>query len=180
MGMFSPDFASVEAGITIYEGRARVKVTGKVPFAGETRDDKTGNVTENAGVRYKLELIGMFDDKGQLVTDDFQGKTVTPFKAWVHGEGGWKYSKPFLMAANGYTIKEENEANLALFMGKQADWLFNGDKDTPPDNFEVGPGYDTPVGKILDVTLRNKKQPAKDGSDRIYENQEYGSWTPVK
>lgn len=177
MGIFTPDFASVDASIPVVEGRFRVKVTKKTPFAGETKDDKTGNVTENAGVRYALECVGKFNEKGELITEDWMGKNLTPFKVWVHGEGGWKYSKPFLMAANGYTLKEEQEANVELF--QKGEWLFNGNKDTPTENIEIGASYETPVGKLLDVSLK-KKVTKKEGTDEIYENQEFGSWAPVK
>lgn len=177
MPIFSPDFTSVEASIPIYDkGRYRVKVTKKKGFSGESKD-KQGNLRLNGGIQYNIEMVGKFDATGQLVTEDFMGRTVTPYKVWLHSDGGWQYGKPFLMAGAGYTLKEEQEANEKFFQG--GDWMFNGDKDTPPENMEIGKSYDTPVGKLLDVNLDRKVQ-KEEGTDRTFENQEFGSWAPVK
>ncbi len=176
MSIFTPDFTTVDAAIHIYEkARYRVKVTKKTPFAGESKDEK-GNVTPNGGVRYGLEMVGKFDADGELQTQDLMGKVVSPYKVWLHSSGGWQFAKPFLMASGGYVLKDEKEANAEFF--QKGDWTFQGDKDTPTENFEVGASYDIPVGKLLDVTLSKKVSKGKDDQD--FENQEYGSWAPVK
>lgn len=181
MGIFSPDFGSVDAQIPIYEdGLYRVKVTKKTPFVKESKPDASGVVHESAGVRYALEMIGKFDEKGELITKDLMGRSVTPFSVFVHGEGGWKFSKGFLIAAGGYTLKDEQKANLEMFNGKADQWIFNGNKDTPTENIQHGPGYDIPLNKVLDVVLKKVIKKAEDGTDRMFENQEFKSWAPVK
>ncbi len=179
MSIFSPDFSSVDATIHIYEkARYRVKVTKVTPFAGES-DDGKGNVTPNGGMRYGLEMVGRFTQDGELVTDDLMGKVVTPYKVWLHSEGGWGFAKPFLMAGGGYALKDEKIANAEFF--QKGDWAFNGDKDTPTDNMEFGESYKIPVGKLLDVTLSKKiTKSRKPGDDSEFENQEYSGWAPVK
>lgn len=179
MSIFTPDFSTVDATIHIYEkGRYRVKVTKRTPFAGES-DDGRGNITPNGGIRYGLEMVGKYDEKGELITDDLMGKAVTPYKVWLHSEGGWGFAKPFLMAGAGYTLKQEKEANVEVF--QKGEWTFNGEKDTPPDNIEIGASYNIPVGKMLDVNLSKKvTKSKKPGDDTEFENQEYGGWAPVK
>lgn len=177
MGIFSPDFASVDASIPIYEkGRYRVQVTKKKPVIKEVKDKKTGNIIEQAFMQYNLEMKGQYDDKGQLVTEGFDGRSVSPFKCFIHTEGGWQFSKPFLMAASGFDVKkEEQKANAELF--QTHNWMINGAAGSPPENIEVGEGWELPVNRLVDVTLQ-KKVSEVDGT--VYENQDYGNWAPVK
>jgi len=175
--LISPDFTKVDAGITVYDKvRARVKVTKRTPFINESRPDQDGNTHTLIGVRYNLELQGILDREGNL-DDELQGKTVSPFKCWMHSEGGWQFSKPFLMAAAGYTMKQEDEANEELFAANN--WEIDGEVDAPPENIIVGEGFDVPVDRLVDVTLTKKVTTNKSGGDD-YENQEFSNWAPVK
>lgn len=175
--IFTPDFATVDANIPIYEGRARVQLTKRTPFAKESRPDDEGNVHTIAGVRYGLEMVGMFDDEGDLQTDELKGKVVSPVTVWCHSTGGWQFAKPFLMAACGFSRKDEQRANEELFQNEDISWEFTGDADTPAESFEMGNGWDRLVGQLVDVTLSKSVTQGKDGES--FENQEYAGWAPV-
>ena len=140
--LLTPDFTQVEAGFPVYEkGRYRVKVTKMTPFIRSSKPDADGNVTTQVGVRYGLEMQGQFDREGNL-DDDLQGKSVQPFTCWLHSEGGWKFSKPFLMAAAGYSVKDEQLANEELFQNHN--WEIDGEPGADAENIIVGDGYDLP------------------------------------
>jgi len=175
--IFTPDFGKVDANIPTFEGRAQVQVTKHVPFhkSGKVVD---GVVKTNAGVQFNLEMVGMYDDEGELQMDGYKGKTVSPYKVWLHTEGGWGFAKPFMMATCGYRRNEEAKANEKLF--QKNDWEFQGELDAAAETFTLGAGWDLPVGKLVDVSLKIDRQPSKDNPDEIFENQEFSGWTPVK
>ena len=177
--VFTPDFASVDANIHIYEkGRFQVQVTKRTPFSREKTTD--GNVSVLGGVRFGLEMVGQFDDDGDIQTDGLKGKVVSPYTVWLHTEGGWQFGKTFIMAACGYNVRrQEQEANENLFQGDDISWDCSGDVDAPPESFELGNGWDIPVGRRVDVTLSKSVTQSKDG-ETTYENQEYGGWAPVE
>jgi len=175
MPIFTPDFSTVDANIPMFEGRAQVQITKRTPFhkSGKVVD---GNVKTNAGVQYNLEIVGFYDDEGELDTAK-KGKTVSPYKVWLHTEGGWGFAKPFLMAAGGYRRNEEAKANEKFF--QKNDWNMQGELDADAETFEVGAGWDLIVGNVVDVTLKIDRQPSKTDPDDIYENQEFSGWAPV-
>ena len=176
--IFEPDFTTVDANIPIFEkGRYQVKITKKTPFMREAKHPDTGDVYVSSGVRYGLEMVGQYDEEGELETDKLKGKTVSPYSCYTRTEGGWKFCKPFLMAACGFARKEEDKANAELF--QENSWIINGEVGQDADAFEeVGGGWDLPLDKLVDVTLSKEVQEGKDGE--TYENQDYGSWTPVE
>ena len=176
--IFTPDFATVDANIPIYEGRARVQLTKRTPFAKESKPDDDGNVHTTSGVRFGLEMVGMFDDEGELQTDNLKGKVVTPVVVWCHSTGGWQFAKPFVMAACGFARKDEQRANEELFQDEDTSWDFAGEIDAAPDTFELGNGWDLLVGNLVDVTLSKSITKSKDGETN-FENQEYAGWAPV-
>jgi len=173
--IFTPDFGSVDASIPVFEGRAQVQITKRIPFhkIGKIVD---GNVKTNAGVQFNLELVGLYDDEGELDTAK-KGKTVSPYKVWLHTEGGWGFAKPFMMAACGYRRNEETKANEKLF--QKEDWNMQGELDAAEETFEMGSGWDLLVGNLVDVTLKISKEQSKNNPDEVYENQEFSGWTPV-
>ena len=60
--LLTPDFSKVEAGFPIWEkGRYRVKVTKRTGFVRTSKPDENGSTTTQVGVRYGLEMQGMFD-----------------------------------------------------------------------------------------------------------------------
>ena len=175
--IFTPDFSTVDANIPTFEGRAQVQVTKRIPFHKTGKTDNQGNVNINAGVQFNLEMVGIYDDEGDLQTDGLKGKTVSPYKVWLHTEGGWGFGKPFMMAACGYRRNEEAKANEKLF--QKNDWEHQGELDAAAETFTLGKGWDLPVGNLVDVTLSIKREPSKSDPDEIYENQEYTGWAPV-
>lgn len=174
--IFEPDFTSVEANIPIFEkGRYQVKIIKRTAFMREAKHPDTGDVYISCGVRYGLEMVGQYDDDGELQTDKIAGKTVTPYSCYTRTEGGWKFCKPFIMAACGFRRKEERDANAKLF--QKYSWIINGEVGQDADAFEeLGNGWDQLVDRLIDVTL-SKEVVERDGE--VYENQDYGSWAPV-
>lgn len=178
MSVFTPDFASVESNIPVFDKmRALVQVTGHKPFIKETKDPKTNEVKVSAGVQFNLELVAKIDENtGAYITEDFKGRTITPFKTYVHGEGGWKFSKPFLMAAafGMNPRKQEQEANAKF---QATDWNFAGDVGMPPEQITLGSGWNLADGKIVEVTLTKKV--TKNDQGQEFENQEFNGWMPA-
>ncbi len=175
--IFAPDFTSVDANIPVFEkGRYQLQITKRTPFHRESKADADGNVKTSAGVRFSLEMVGRYDDEGELETDGLKGKTVSQYTVWLHTEGGWQYGKPFLMASNGFNVRQdENKANEKLF--QKNEWEVSGELNAAPETFEVGGGWDSPVGKVVDVTLSVDRQESNTGE--VYENQDFAAWGPV-
>ena len=175
--IFEPDFSSVDANIPVFEGRARIQVTKRTPFHREGRPDSDGNIKTSAGVRFGLEMVGMYDDDGELETDGYKGKTVSPYTVWLHTEGGWQFGKPFMMATCGYRRNDEANANEKLF--QKNDWAMEGELNADAETFTLGKGWDLPVGNLVDVSLKISRTQSTSNPDEVYENQEFGGWTPV-
>lgn len=178
MPIFAPDFSAVDANIPIYEkGRYRVQINKRTPTMRE-KNDGNGKVSTSVSVRYALEMVGAFDDEGNLLTGGLKGKTVQPYNCWVHSEGGWKMAKSFIMAACGYNVKkQEGEANVELF--QKHSWRVQGEIDAAANTFELGDGWDLLVGRLVDVTLSVKADREDKAGDKI-EEQDFGGWTPVE
>lgn len=175
MGIFTPDFASVEASIPIFDKmRALVKVTGLKPFYTEKPDGK-GNVKTSAGVQFNLEMVAERDPQnGALITDDRKGRTVSPYKVYLHSEGGWKFAKPFIMAALGFNPrKQEGEANLKI---QSLDWTFHGEPNAAAETFNLGPAWKIPVDQTLEVFLT--KEISKMDGKEDFESQSFNNWQP--
>lgn len=176
MGIFTPDFSSVESSIPVFDKmRALVKVTGVKPFFNE-KADGNGKVKQNAGLQYNLELVAERDPAtGNLITEDRKGRTVSSYKVYTHTEGGWRYAKPFLMAAMGFNPrKQEQEANVEF---QKKDWKFAGEPNAAPETFDLGTGWQIPVDQTLEVTL-TKKVDKVEGKDD-FESQEFSGWMPL-
>ena len=174
--VFTPDFASVEASIPIYEkGRYQLLITNRKPFAKQV--EKDGNISDQSGVRYALEMVGQFDDDGELDTEK-KGKQVSSNTVWLHTEKAFGMGKQFLMAACGYARNQEQEANADLFQGDDIEWDHSGDYDAAPETFVLGNGWDIPVDKLVDVSMWKDVTTSEDGNT-TYENQKFGGWTPV-
>lgn len=177
MGIFTPDFAGVESSIPVFDKmRALVKVTGLKPFFTEKVNEKN-EVKRSAGVQFNLEMVAERDaTTGKLITEDRKGRTVSSYKVYLHTEGGWKFAKPFLMAALGFNPrKQEQEAN-PVFQSK--DWTFNGEPNAAPETFTLGSGWQIPVDQTLEVTL-TKKVDRQEGKED-FESQEFSGWMPVQ
>ena len=175
--IFTPDFTKVDASFPIYDrGRYQVKCTKVTPFTRKGEPDEDGVVKVSAGVRYALEMVGKFDEDGELQREDLEGKMVEGLVISLHTDKGWNFGKPFLMAANGYNVKEqESEANEIFF--PEQDWLFDGEPDMESEEIEIGDGWHTAVDKIVDVTL-SIKHSVYQGEAQT--RQKFANWSPVE
>lgn len=178
--LFQPEFDQVDATIHIYDkGRYRIKSKSPKGFFFESKDDQ-GNVVVKGGVRITFEMVGMFDEDGEVDGEDIAGKTVSSYTIWLHTEGGWQYGKPAIMALCGYNPKDRNaeqKANEELF--QDGDWGVNGEPGDPADAITLGASWNQLADRLVDVTLSRSINEEKDG-DRIFENQEFNGWTPVE
>jgi len=166
MPRFTPDLSKVRASIRVFDrGDYQLKITKAEPFINEEKDDGKGNLTQSAGCRYNVEMVGKLDASGN-VTDEFQGETVTPVRLYVHYEGGWSMTKQFLMAVLGYSREEEDKFD--------AEWAANADLslDGEPDEVEAGKSWEDPVGKVVNVTLDKRLYQGR-------EQQDFRGWTPA-
>lgn len=175
--IFDVDFEKVDASFPMYEGRHRIQVAAREAFHKESKADSEGNVNTTAGVKFKLEMVGLFDDKGELQMDGLKGKAITPYTVWLHTEGGLQFGKPFLMACGGFRRNQNNEANEKLF--QPHDWNIEGELNNPPETFSLDDGWDLQVGQLVDVSLSIKLKPNKADPDTPFENQEFAGWAPV-
>ena len=176
--IFTPDFTTVDATFPTYDrGRYRVKVTEQTPFIRETQPDENGNRKTIAGVHHKLEMVGQFNDEGELDTS-LAGKPVSRYTCWLHSEGGWQFAKSFIMAVSGYDPNsEEDQANAELFQA--GEWGITGDAGDTAEVIELGESWGAMVDKIVDVTLSKNVTPGEDGAeDRV--EQDFRSWAPVR
>ena len=176
MPLFTPDFPNVDANIPVYDkGRYQLKITKRKPFARETRPDAQGNTHISAGVQYNLEMVGMYDREGNLQTDGLAGKTVSPFRGYLHTDKAWGMFKQMLLAGAGYQASEEPKANEEFF--SKHDWTFDGEPGMAEENFTVGEGFDQILDRLVDVSLDKDVQKDEE-TGKIRENQEFSSWTP--
>lgn len=176
--IFNVDFTTVDAGFPVHpKGLYRLKVTKRTPFIREKSDD-AGNITTVAGVRYGLEIVGIFDEKGKVKSkgpdgETLEGKPVSAQNVYIHTPGGMAFSKSFLMASVGYNPKKEEAlANSELF--QKGDWTFDGDPGAPAENIKLGSSWDGPVDRLVDVFLLVKKD------DKGDDQQEFAGWMPVE
>lgn len=175
--IFAPDFTSVDASIHIFDdkGLYRLLCTKVKPVIRESKDKK-GNTTINSFVQLNLEMKGRYDSDGKLITEGFAGRVVSPFKCYLHTEGGWKYSKGMIMALAGFNIKKEEQlANEKLFQGR--DWTINGEPGDPPESITLGEAWNLLVDRLIDVNLSKKIDKTDDGKE--LENQDFSNMTPV-
>ena len=175
--IFDVDFTKVDASFPMYAGRHRIQVASREGFHRESKADSDGNVKTTAGVKFELEMIGLFDDKGELQMDGLKGKAVTPYTVWLHTEGGLQFAKPFLMACSGYRRNQNAEANEKLF--QKHDWNIEGELNDPPETFQLDDGWELQVGQLVDVSLTIKLTPNAADPDNPFSNQEFSGWTPV-
>ncbi len=176
--IFDVDFTKVDASFPMYEGRHRIQVASREAFHREGKADSDGNVKTSAGVKFKLEMVGVFDDEGELQMDGLKGKAVSPYTVWLHSEGGLQFAKPFLMACGGFRRNQNNEANEGLF--QKHDWNIQGELNDPPEKFELDSGWELQVGQLVDVTMKIDRQPSNNDPNEIFENQDFSGWTPVE
>ena len=82
-----------------------------------------------------------------------------------------------MMATCGYRRNDEANANEKLF--QKNDWAMEGELNADAETFTLGKGWDLPVGNLVDVSLKISRTQSTSNPDEVYENQEFGGWTPV-
>lgn len=183
MSIFTPDLAAVDAGFPIYEkGMYRVKITERTPFVAQKEDfANPGTLKITAGIHYKLEMYGRLVDDEVESTDEngreIRGKAVSRNTVYLHTQGGWSFSKLFIMASLGFDKNEENEFNEFYKENKEL-FEFSGDPGDTPEQLEenIGQGWDAMIDRFVDVFLK-KKVRIHEGT--TYEDQEFAAWQPV-
>ena len=96
------------------------------------------------------------------------GEQVSPISLWVHTPKAFGMTKQFILAALGYTIREEKQANEEYF--DDADFSIDVDDD---ENTIGGASWEDLVGKSLRMT-------ADIGEWNGNEQQEYRSYQPIR
>jgi hypothetical protein len=180
--VFTPDFAAVDAGFPLYDkDMYRVKITDVTPLVYEKTDRVTKDVSNVIRIRCKLEMFGRHNGDDLVTTDqndkEIRGKNVQAMDVYTHSEGGWSFAKGFLMAACGFSMKEENEANTELFQA--GDWACPDDPTQPESAQadELGESWSLLVDRLVDVYLQKETRTGDDGIER--ENQKMSAWQPV-
>lgn len=144
MTRFQPNLAQAHAGFPMLDrGEYEFTITKAVPFYN-LKDDGS----ENGGCRCSLKVTGMVASDGSL-TDDFDGagEMVAPITLWIHTPKAFGMTKQFIMAALGYTIREEKKANEEYF--EDADFSVDVDDE---DHAVGGSSWQDLVGKSLRMT----------------------------
>lgn len=178
MPIFTPDFGSVDAGFPVHDaGRYQVKVTKRKPFCRLKKENDQGVRETSAGVRFNLEIVGRYDDEGELDTD-LAGKPASSNSVYLHSEGGWQFSKPFVMACFGYSKNQEGEFN-EWFQENQDDFHFSADPGDAEENMELGSAWDDMVDRLVNVTMSKSTRVVDDTTGETEDQQEYSSWAPV-
>jgi len=175
--IFDVDFKKVDASFPMYTGRFQIQVAAREAFHRESKADSDGNVKTTAGVKFKLEMVGQYDDDGELQMDGLKGKPISPYTVWLHSEGGLQFAKPFIMACSGYRRNQDAEANEKLF--QTFNWNIEGELNDPPESFTLDNGWEEQVGQLVDVTMSIRRRPNEANPDEPFENQEFSGWTPV-
>lgn len=162
MTRFAPDLASVKAGMrTLTSGEWELLIKKAQPVY-YVKDDGT----EVAGCRYMVEVVGEIKADGS-VDEEFAGDTVAPIRLYIHTPKSFGMTKQFILAAMGYTIDQEEQADSEYFVN--ADFSIDVDDE---DNGVLGSSWTDLEGKHVRCTA----------STTIYngrESQEYRSWTPI-
>ncbi len=178
MPIFTPDFTQVDAGFPVHPaGRYQVKITKRKPFVRLKKENDQGIRETSAGIRFSLEVVGQYDEEGELDTT-LAGKPASNNAVYLHSQGGWQFSKPFVMAAFGYSKNEEDAFN-EYFQENQENFLFSGDPGDAEDNIEVGSAWDEMVDKLVNVTMTKSTRVINEDTGETEDQQEYSSWAPV-
>ncbi len=165
MTRFQPNLSKAHAGFPMLErGEYEFEITKATPFL---RVKENGD--ESAGCRYGLRCTGKIIDDGSLdESHEAAGEQVSPISLWVHTPKAFGMTKQFILAALGYTIREEKQANEEYF--DDADFSIDVDDD---ENTVGGASWEDLVGKSLRMT-------ADIGEWNGNEQQEYRSYQPIR
>jgi len=149
MPQYQPDLTTVAAGFELLpDGVYEFKIGPPKPW--EKNDPDKGL---SHGVRYLLEVRELLEGEDASLV---KGKKSI-FTCRCHDDIGMSFSKQFVMAALGYSGKEEAKFNEDM---KEADWSY----DT--EDLSVGDIWEAVAGKIVVATLGtrpNLKDPDHEG-----------------
>lgn len=165
---FQPDFSKAHAGFPIVDrGEYEVEITGVQGYFN-IKDDGS----PSAGVRCLLKLIGEVGANGKVKKHDASGENISPHMLWVHTPKAYGMAKQFILAAMGYSIRDEKKANSDFFDG--ADFDFEVDDSNPDDvSIALGSAWENLVGKSVRVTADVRQWEGRD-------QQDYRTPMPVK
>lgn len=164
MSRFTPDLAKVRAGFPTIESGEWEFIIGEAKGFHYVKDDGK----EVYGVRYPLEIAGSVDAGGNLKDEELSGDQAAPFSLYLHSKKAGGMVKQWLLAALGYTIEEEDEANESVFGEHDFGWDLDEDEDPV-----VGDGWTMPEGRRIRMTCSVQ---IMDNGDK---RQQYGSYVPV-
>lgn len=165
--IMQPDFSDVKAGFRTLDRGEYQLVLGKPKGFYYVKD----NGKEVGGVRVPVNVVGQIMADGSI-DDQYEGDAVSPVRLYLHTEGAFRMTKQFLLAAAGYAIEDEDEADEEFFA--VTDFSFDVDDEDDPENATVtlGDGWSGLEGNHVRVTA----------DIDIYEGnpqQNWRSWLPV-
>ena len=165
---FTPDFADVKAGFRTLDRGEYELILGAPKGFAYTKDDGT----EVAGVRFPANVAAQVMSDGSL-DDKYEGDSVSPVRLYLHTEGAFRMTKQFLLAANGFEISQEDEADTEFFA--DADFSFEVDEDSDEERPEVtlGAAWEALKGNRVRVTADIQMYNDKP-------SQNWQTWLPVK
>ncbi|MCP4902596.1 MAG: hypothetical protein GY906_37000 [bacterium] len=167
---FAPDMAEVTAGFYMLDVAEYIFEIGKPKCIFYTKEDGT----DVAGARLPLKVLGRVANDGSLEEiDGVTGKQTAPMRLYVHTEGAFGFTKQLILAAMGYSIREEKQANEEYFEGTDFSVDVNDDDE---DNIEasLGASWAQLEGKKVRLTADKGINPASKE-----EQQEYRSYQPA-
>lgn len=167
MSRFAPDLTKVRAGFPTIESGEWEFIIGEAKGFHYVKD--SGKAVY--GVRYPLEIAGPIDAEGNVGDDELSGERAAPFSLYLHSDKASGMVKQWLLAALGYSIEEEDEANEAVFGAH--DWDWDIDEDDPDAEPVIGDGWTMPEGRRIRMTC------SVDIGDNGNKRQQYGSYVPV-
>ena len=164
MTRFAPDLAKVKAGTRLCEAGEWELTIGKPAAIYYVKED-TGKPV--AGCRVRMSIVGQVMADGSL-NKEFEGDDVFPFRLYVHSDKAFSMTKQFLLAAFGYALDEEEQADKEVFA--KGDFSVDVDDD---DEGVLGKTWFKLEGCRIRMT----------GSTSIYndrQSQDWKSYVPVK
>lgn len=163
MTRFEPNLAKAHAGFPMLpRGEYEFTITKATPFY-RVKDDGS----ENGGCRVGLRMDGAINADGSMNAGvEDAGEQVSTLSLWIHTPKAFGMTKQFIMAALGYTIREEKKANKEYF--EEADFSV----DVEEDQVVGGASWQDLVGKTLRMT-------ADIGVWQGNDQQEYKSYQPL-
>ena len=126
--------SAVVVGIEILPKDSYTFEVGEPKSFIRTSKDPAKNNAENFGVMYPLKVVSEGASKGKTIYQNL----------WMHSEGGQKAAKGFLMAATGFSQKQEKEYDTKY---ETADFSYD------PNAKTAGAAWHELTGKMIKCDL---------------------------